>query len=1068
MKIKKYLALVLCVILCVQILPVMTFATETEYSISGNGVKVTFDGEELTLHRLDGTTAVQMSNPSAMGYPIVDGEAVQDFAVTSCSTEQDITGVMGAGERMTITSTSASTGLTRTYTLEVSDAEKGIIYTTTTYAAGVSAVEVDTFVENVFEVINTGTYLWSYNGGGEGPVHYYDTIQKIDLTDSSTFTRENIQDCTAASIPIADIYTANGGITVGDASATRREVHTPVAETTNSAQVSIKWPGKDISAENTVSAGESVVVVHDGDYYSGLRGYKNAMENVGITMISDIPDSSYDLRWESWGWGTNWTVDLIIGKLDELEAAGVKQITLDDGWFDSAGDWGLNPSKFPNGDADMQRLTAAIHEHGMTAILWWRPCDGGQNSTLYQEHPEYFVKNADGSTATLSNPGSTDNSNFYSSMGYALCPTSEGAIAAHTDFVDRAMNTWGFDGFKADYVWSMPKCYNENHNHAYPEESTEKQAEIYKASYQAMTENDPDCFNLLCNCGTPQDYYSLPYMTQVATADPTSVDQTRRRVKAYKALMGDYYPVTTDHNEVWYATAIGTGSVLIEKRALLGSDLTEYERWLDIANTEQLHKGRFIGDLYSYGFDPYETYVVEQNGVMYYAFYRDGNKYQPTGNPSIELKGLDPSKMYRIVDYVNDRVVATNLMGDEAVFDFTFSSYLLVKAVEIETPDDESIVDPDWGYTSVDCMDESLVYTGTWNNDSNSAFDAGTAKYTSEENASVEFTFAGTAIRWYGQKDSNFGSAEVYLDGQLVETVSVSSSSMLTNQLLFEAVGLSETTHTIKIVRASALIDIDRFAYVELPPEVVYTKVDATSESITYVGDWSTTYNEEFYNGDAKYTAAEGAYAEFTFEGTAIQWCGQTSHNFGRADVYLDGVLVAGVVVYAEPAIGQVLFEQTGLAEGTHTIKIAYSKGPFDIDYFAYGSVSEESEDTELTYQIVDAMDASVTYSGTWVNDSNDAFHDSTARYTNTAGATVTFTFTGTAIRWYGQHDTNFGTANVYMDGELAGTVNLNGSAETGVLLFESTDLTAGEHTISITCVTPVIDVDYFAYAGAE
>lgn len=86
------------------------------------------------------------------------------------------------------------------------------------------------------------------------------------------------------------------------------------------------------------------------------------------------------------GLGFNWTIDLIIGKLDELQAAGVKQITLDDGWYTNAGDWALNPEKFPNGASDALRLTDAIHEHGMTALLWWRPCDGGIDSILYQQH----------------------------------------------------------------------------------------------------------------------------------------------------------------------------------------------------------------------------------------------------------------------------------------------------------------------------------------------------------------------------------------------------------------------------------------------------------------------------------------------------------------------------------------------------------------------------------------------------------------------------------------------------------------------------------------------------------
>ena len=599
---KKFISLTLSTMLCLQLLPTASFAAapatdtgnagliaEGDYAIAGNGVRVTYDadGQTITLYRTEGSGLIQMSKPSPLGGPVVGGQEVQDFSHISCDVEQSTSGVMGSGQRMTITSQSMSTGLIRTYVLETSDIEEGVVYTATSYEAGASDVEVSWFIGSVYELYGAEDRIWSYNGGGEGPMHYYDTLQKIDLTDSGKFSRENKQDDTAASIPVSDIYIADGGITVGDASATRREVHTPVQETSDSAQVSIGWPGKVIAAGSVIEIGESFAVVHPGDYYNGLRGYKNAMDHLGVIMPApgDIPDSSYDLRWESWGWGFNWTIDLIIGKLDELQAAGVKQITLDDGWYTNAGDWALNPEKFPNGASDALRLTDAIHEHGMTALLWWRPCDGGIDSILYQQHPEYFVMDADGRPARLPTPGGGTNP----SLGYALCPMADGAIASQVDFVNRAMNDWGFDGFKGDYVWSMPECYNPAHNHASPEESTEKQSEIYRVSYEAMVANDPNVFNLLCNCGTPQDYYSLPYMTQIATADPTSVDQTRRRVKAYKALMGDYFPVTADHNNIWYPSAVGTGSVLIEKRDLSGTAKEEYEKWLGIADTVQLH-----------------------------------------------------------------------------------------------------------------------------------------------------------------------------------------------------------------------------------------------------------------------------------------------------------------------------------------------------------------------------------------------------------------------------------------------------------------------------------------------
>lgn len=610
-------------------------------------------------------------------------------------------------------------------------------------------------------------------------------------------------------------------------------------------------------------------------------------------------------------------------------------------------------------------------------------------------------------------------------------------------------------------MWSMPECYNPAHNHASPEESTEKQSEIYRVSYEAMVANDPNVFNLLCNCGTPQDYYSLPYMTQIATADPTSVDQTRRRVKAYKALMGDYFPVTADHNNIWYPSAVGTGSVLIEKRDLSGTAKEEYEKWLGIADTVQLQKGRFIGDLYSYGFDPYETYVVEKDGVMYYAFYKDGSKYSPTGYPDIELKGLDPNKMYRIVDYVNDRVVATNLMGDNAVFNTRFSDYLLVKAVEISEPDPEP-VDPDYGFTSVDDRDEALIYTGTWHDDNNASFSEGTARYTNSTDASVVFSFTGTSIRWYGQRDTNFGTAEVYLDDELKTTVDANGAAEA-GVCLFEALDLPAAEHTIKIVCKSGVIDIDRFAYEAATLEPIYEKVDALSDRITYVGNWEEYHNSEFYMGNAMRTDEAGAYAELTFRGTAVRLYAEMSFNFGTADVYLDGELVENIILYGQEATGQLMFERTGLEEGEHTIRLVQNAWNINLDYISYLPEQDQPTPPETTVT-VDAMDAQLVYTGVWNDDYHDVFQEGTARYAISAGASVEFEFTGSEIRWYGQNDSNFGVASVYIDNEFVQQVNVNGAAAVGKLLFQKTDLPAGSHTIRIVCDTPVIDLDYLTY----
>lgn len=123
-------------------------------------------------------------------------------------------------------------------------------------------------------------------------------------------------------------------------------------------------------------------------------------------------------------------------------------------------------------------------------------------------------------------------------------------------------------------------------------------------------------------------------------------------------------------------------------------------------------------------------------------------------------------------------------------------------------------------------------------------------------------------------------------------------------------------------------------------------------------------------------------------------------------------------------------------------------------------------ETPELTYHLVDDRDASLIYSGTWHNDSSSTFLNGTARYTSDTNASVSFAFTGTAIQWYGQNDTNFGTAKVYIDGILAETVNVNGPMISQKRLFSRTGLPAGEHTILVVCTSATIDVDYFAYAN--
>ena len=190
--------------------------------------------------------------------------------------------------------------------------------------------------------------------------------------------------------------------------------------------------------------------------------------------------------------------------------------------------------------------------------------------------------------------------------------------------------------------------------------------------------------------------------------------------------------------------------------------------------------------------------------------------------------------------------------------------------------------------------------------------------------------------------------------------------------------------------------------------------------------------------------------------------------------------IVTQYELYAVQGGGEAVLITSGSCAEDHTDKIV-TFDPVDATAIqlkviagagGFGTAAEinvyeyTGETPELTYHLVDDRDASLIYSGTWHNDSSSTFLNGTARYTSDTNASVSFTFTGTAIQWYGQNDTNFGTAKVYIDGILAETVNVNGPMISQKLLFSRTGLPAGEHTILVVCTSATIDVDYFAYAN--
>ena len=118
---------------------------------------------------------------------------------------------------------------------------------------------------------------------------------------------------------------------------------------------------------------------------------------------------------------------------------------------------------------------------------------------------------------------------------------------------------------------------------------------------------------------------------------------------------------------------------------------------------------------------------------------------------------------------------------------------------------------------------------------------------------------------------------------------------------------------------------------VNLDESAGYT-YDDVSSALQYSGNWthagpSSGYTTGDYDSTESWSQSAGASMTVSFSGTAVQWIGPKNNNGGIADVYIDGTQVATVDTYspAGKLFQQVLFSDTGLSAGSHTLQIVVS-----------------------------------------------------------------------------------------------------------------------------------------------
>jgi hypothetical protein len=339
--------------------------------------------------------------------------------------------------------------------------------------------------------------------------------------------------------------------------------------------------------------------------------------------------------------------------------------------------------------------------------------------------------------------------------------------------------------------------------------------------------------------------------------------------------------------------------------------------------------------------------------------------------------------------------------------------------------------------------DAAVTLNGTWTKVASNQ-DSGGSTSSLSTAGYAELSFKTSGIRWITRKNGYSGIADVYVDGVKKTSVDLYSSTTRTQQVAYEVTGLSETTHTLRIVRtgtknaasSSANIMLDAFVAPDVHAPDAPTGLKAVVSGAAVALTW-----------DANAESDVKAYRVYRREGSST----------------------------TRTLVGTDNGDLRSLSDGARSPGASYTYDVVAVDTSDQVSGYSSAESVTMPISAKGAgtyenTSSAVTLSGPWSAVSSGMDSGGSYASLNAAGyAEISFKTSG--IRWISRTNSYSGIADVYLDGVKKASVDLYSSTtKYQQVAYEATGLTETPHTLRIVRTgtknaassSPTITVDSF------